>query len=116
MRNYENCERDSLFKPFQSHLDRDLGTLNLGSPSRLLQPLCVLLAGSAGLNWIWPCIGERVAGGLSLRIQQVDVHVETKTKDDVFVRVVISVQFQVLAEQYFKAYYKLSGRKSLSVS
>ena len=39
--------------------------------------------------------GERVAGKLSLRVQQLDVRVDTKTKDNVFVRIVVSVQYQV---------------------
>jgi hypothetical protein len=34
----------------------------------------------AGFNFVWCCLGERVAGGLSLRIQQLDVRCETKTK------------------------------------
>ena len=40
-------------------------------------------------------VGERVAGKLSLRVQQLDVRVDTKTKDNVFVRIVVSVQYQV---------------------
>ncbi len=36
-----------------------------------------------------------VAGSLSLRVQQLDVRCETKTKDNVFVTIVISVQYQV---------------------
>ena len=41
-----------------------------------------------GCNTVCCCIGDRVRGYLSLRIQQLDVTVETKTKDDVFLRVV----------------------------
>ena len=46
---------------------------------------------------------DRIAGRINLKIQQLDVIVETKTKDDVFVRLKISVQFQVLEhkENYF---------------
>ena len=36
---------------------------------------------------------DRVAGRMSLKIQQLDVLIETKTKDDVFVRLKVSVQF-----------------------
>ncbi|KAI7845808.1 hypothetical protein COHA_000719 [Chlorella ohadii] len=54
-----------------------------------------------GFNFVWCCIGERVAGGLSLRIQQLDVRCETKTKDNVFVDVVVSVQFQVVRESLY---------------
>lgn len=39
--------------------------------------------------------GERVAGTLSLRVQQLDVRCETKTRDNVFVTVIVSVQYQV---------------------
>lgn len=39
--------------------------------------------------------GEAVAGSLSLRVQQLDVRCETKTRDNVFVTVVVSVQYQV---------------------
>lgn len=48
-----------------------------------------------GFNVVCCCTGERVAGGLSMRIQQLDVRCETKTKDNVFVDVVVSVQYQV---------------------
>lgn len=38
-----------------------------------------------GCNAIWPCCGQVSAGTLSLRVQQLDVRCETKTKDNVFV-------------------------------
>ncbi|EFN51252.1 hypothetical protein CHLNCDRAFT_33194 [Chlorella variabilis] len=65
-----------------------------------------------GFNTIWCCIGERVAGGLSLRIQQLDVRCETKTKDNVFVDVVVSVQYQVVRESLYDAFYKLTDSRS----
>lgn len=52
-------------------------------------------------------IVDRVAGRMSLKIQQLDVIVETKTLDDVFVRLKISVQFQVISEKVYDAFYKL---------
>ena len=52
---------------------------------------------------------DRVAGRLSLKVQQLDVMVETKTKDDVFVRLKISVQFQVLDQKVYDAFYKLEN-------
>ena len=58
-----------------------------------------------GLNFIIPFI-ER-ADSLSLRIQQLDVHVETKTNDNVFVKIKISVQFNVIESKIFEACYKL---------
>lgn len=45
---------------------------------------------------MWPA-GECVAGSLSMRIQQLDVRCETKTKDNVFVNVVVSVQYRKFA-------------------
>lgn len=62
----------------------------------------------AGLQLKIP-VFERVAGRVSLRIQQLDVIVETKTKDDVFVQLKISVQFQILREKVYDAFYKLQN-------
>jgi regulator of protease activity HflC (stomatin/prohibitin superfamily) len=50
---------------------------------------------------------DRIAGRLSLKIQQLDVIVETKTKDDVFVRLKVSVQFKVIKDKVEDAFYKL---------
>ena len=52
---------------------------------------------------------DNVAGRLSLRIQQLDVVVETKTKDDVFVKLKVSVQFKVIKEKVYDAFYKLDN-------
>lgn len=52
---------------------------------------------------------DRIAGRINLKIQQLDVIVETKTKDDVFVRLKISVQFQVIKEKVYEAFYKLEN-------
>ena len=60
----------------------------------------------AGLNWRIPLI-DRIAGRISLRVRQLDVRVETKTKDNVFVFVVVSVQFFVIPEKVVDAFYKL---------
>ena len=54
-------------------------------------------------------IVDRVAGRLSLRVQQLDVVVETKTKDDVFVKVKVSVQFKVIKDKVYDAFYKLDN-------
>lgn len=51
---------------------------------------------------------QSVAGTLSLRIQQLDVMCETKTKDNVFVSVAVAVQFRVITESAYDAYYRLS--------
>ncbi len=50
---------------------------------------------------------QRIAGRLSLKIQQLDVIIETKTLDDVFVKLKVSVQFKVIREKVFEAFYKL---------
>ncbi len=63
---------------------------------------------SSGLNLKIPLI-DRIAGRVSLRIQQLDVRVETKTKDNVFVFVVVSVQYYVLPVKVTDAFYKLQN-------
>ena len=60
----------------------------------------------SGLQLKIPII-DNVAGRLSLRIQQLDVVIETKTKDDVFVRLKVSVQFKVIKDKVYDAFYKL---------
>ena len=50
---------------------------------------------------------QKVAGRLSLKIQQLDVIVETKTLDDVFVKLKVSVQYKVIYEKVYDAFYKL---------
>ena len=60
----------------------------------------------SGLQLKIPVI-DRIAGKLSLMIQQLDVVVETKTKDDVFVKLKVSVQFQVIKTKVYDAFYKL---------
>ena len=62
----------------------------------------------SGLQFKIPLI-DKIAGRVSLKIQQLDVIVETKTKDDVFVQLKISVQFQILREKVYDAFYKLQN-------
>ena len=50
---------------------------------------------------------DKVAGKLSLKIQQLDVIIETKTLDDVFVKLKVSVQYKVVTESVYDAFYKL---------
>lgn len=61
---------------------------------------------TSGLQLKIPII-DRVAGRVNLRIQQLDVIIETKTKDNVFVKLKVSVQFKVLQEKVYEAFYKL---------
>lgn len=62
----------------------------------------------AGLQLKIPVI-DKISGRVSLRVQQLDVIVETKTKDDVFVHLKISVQFQILKDKVYEAFYKLQN-------
>jgi len=65
-------------------------------------------ASTAGLNIKIPLI-DRIVGRVSLRVQQLDVRVETKTKDNVFVFVVVSVQYYVLPTKVIDAFYRLQN-------
>ena len=49
----------------------------------------------AGLHLKIPLI-DSIAGNVNLRVRELPVEVETKTKDDVFVKIVVSVQFFVI--------------------
>ncbi|KAI4995308.1 hypothetical protein ZWY2020_035211 [Hordeum vulgare] len=73
-----------------------------GKFDAILQPGCHCLP--------W-CLGQQVAGYLSLRVQQLDVRCETKTKDNVFVNVVASVQYRALADKASDAFYRLSNTR-----
>ena len=61
-----------------------------------------------GLKFKIPLV-DRVAGRMNLKIQQLDVVVETKTFDDVFVRLKVSVQFRVLHDKIYEAFYQLQN-------
>lgn len=61
---------------------------------------------NSGLRIKIPII-DRVVGRLNLRIMQLDVLVETKTKDDVFVKLKVSVQYRVVKGKEADAFYKL---------
>uniref|UniRef100_UPI00404A11BE SPFH domain-containing protein n=1 Tax=Flavobacterium sp. TaxID=239 RepID=UPI00404A11BE len=61
---------------------------------------------TSGLQLKIPVV-DRIAGKVNLRIQQLDVIIETKTKDNVFVKLKVSVQFKVLQEKVYEAFYKL---------
>jgi len=61
----------------------------------------------AGLNWKSPFF-DSVAGRVSLRVIQITLTMETKTKDNVFVTIPISVQNRVRPEKVYDAFYKLA--------
>ncbi|MCW5876279.1 MAG: SPFH domain-containing protein [Anaerolineales bacterium] len=60
----------------------------------------------AGLNFKIPLI-DTIAGRVNLRLQQLDVEIETKTKDNVFVRMVVSVQYLIREDKVYDAFYRL---------
>ncbi|HTR46568.1 MAG TPA: SPFH domain-containing protein, partial [Verrucomicrobiae bacterium] len=70
----------------------------LGKFLRVAQP---------GLNFKMPYL-DVVVANISLQVQQLDVKVETKTKDNVFVQIPIAVQYKVLPDKVYDAFYKLS--------
>jgi regulator of protease activity HflC (stomatin/prohibitin superfamily) len=60
-----------------------------------------------GVNWKTPYL-EMVVRRLSMKVQQFDVQVETKTQDNVFVQIPVSIQYKIIPESVESAYYKLS--------
>lgn len=70
----------------------------LGKFLRIAQP---------GLNFKMPYL-DVVVANISLQVQQLDVKVETKTKDNVFVQIPIAVQYKVMPDKVYDAFYKLS--------
>jgi regulator of protease activity HflC (stomatin/prohibitin superfamily) len=60
-----------------------------------------------GLNWKTPYL-EMVVRRLSMKVQQFDVQVETKTQDNVFVQIPVSIQYKIIPEGVESAFYKLS--------
>lgn len=66
---------------------------------------------SSGLQLKIPLL-DKVVARINLRIQQLDVLVETKTKDDVFVHLKISVQYQVIRDKVYDAFYKLENPRN----
>lgn len=63
---------------------------------------------NSGLHLKIPII-DQIAGRINLKVQQLDVLIETKTKDNVFVKLKISVQFQVVKSNVYDAFYKLES-------
>lgn len=61
---------------------------------------------TSGLQFKIPFV-QRIAARIGLKIQQLDVIIETKTKDDVFVKLKVSVQYVVIKEKVYDAFYKL---------
>jgi regulator of protease activity HflC (stomatin/prohibitin superfamily) len=70
-----------------------------------------LSVANPGLNWKLPFF-DSVSGIVSLRVNQITLTMETKTKDNVFVTIPISVQNRVRPEKVYDAFYKLSDPKA----
>ena len=64
-----------------------------------------------GLSFIIPFIDSK-SGVVNMRVQQLDVDVETKTRDDVFVHLTVSVQFQVMKEKLWESFYSLDNPRN----
>ena len=61
-----------------------------------------------GMNFVlWPMY--QVAGTLSLKVQQLEVKCETKTLDNVFIEVIVAIQYNVLQEKVSEAFYELTN-------
>src|ERR1700685_4314775 len=60
-----------------------------------------------GLNWKTPYL-ETVVRRLSMKVQQFDVQVETKTQDNVFVQIPVSIQYKIIPDAVEAAFYKLT--------
>ena len=61
---------------------------------------------NSGLQLKIPIV-DKIAGKINLKIQQLDVIIETKTKENVFVKMKVSVQFKVIQDKVYEAFYKL---------
>mmetsp|Transcript_16079 Transcript_16079/g.21020 ORF Transcript_16079/g.21020 Transcript_16079/m.21020 type:complete len:279 (+) Transcript_16079:258-1094(+) len=70
-----------------------------GKYTQLAQPGCNFLI----------CPAQALVGKISFRVQQLNVRVETKTLDNVFITAVVSVQYQVLRENVYEAFYSLTN-------
>lgn len=83
--------------------EKEIGVVeDLGQFKRLIGegPSCI----------IWPL--QSVTGRLSLRVQQLDVICETKTRDNVFIQVGVAVQFRIITESAYDAWYRLTDPRS----
>jgi len=65
---------------------------------------------TAGMNFKLPWL-DQIAGRIDLRVQQLALDVETKTKDNVFVKIPVSVQYHVIPDKVYEAFYKLANPK-----
>lgn len=91
-----------LFKSFIIVTEKTIYVIQrFGKYRRMAQP---------GFGMIIPFIDQK-AGVINMRVQQLDVDVETKTRDDVFVHLRVSVQFQVMSDKLWEAHYSLDNHR-----
>ena len=69
-----------------------------------------LRVATAGINFKLPWL-DQIAARLDLRVQQLALDVETKTKDNVFVKIPVPVQYHVIPDKVYEAFYKLANPK-----
>src|SRR5499427_8266473 len=67
-----------------------------------------LRVANAGINFKLPWL-DQIAARIDLRVQQLALDVETKTKDNVFVKIPVSVQYHVIPDKVYEAFYKLAN-------
>jgi regulator of protease activity HflC (stomatin/prohibitin superfamily) len=70
-----------------------------GKYNRLVEAGCIA--------YCWPY--ENIVGRVSLRVQEETISLETKTDDNVFVTVSISIQYQAIADKVYSAFYVLDN-------
>jgi regulator of protease activity HflC (stomatin/prohibitin superfamily) len=88
--------------------------ISIGQASVGIQQTCGRHVGllRPGLHFMACCIGTRCVSRVSLRVRQVDLTVETKTLDNVFVHIGVSVQYHVVPEKVYDAYYSLTNAEA----
>jgi len=98
------CEPGTQFCCFASVEQKTYGVIErFGKFMRFAEPGCHFLC--------CPC-GESLRDTLSMRVIEAPVRVETKTSDDVFLQVVVSVQYQVIQDKMYEAYYSLTDSEA----
>jgi regulator of protease activity HflC (stomatin/prohibitin superfamily) len=63
---------------------------------------------TARINFKLPSF-DQIAGRIDLRVQQLALQVETKTKDNVFVKIPVSIQYHVIPDPVYEAFYELAN-------
>ncbi len=87
------------FSLFLVHQQTAVVVERFGRFSRIAKP---------GLNFKMPFI-EKIAGKVNLKIKQLDVHIETKTQDNVFVKITCAVQYGAMPSAIYDAFYRLES-------